>query len=173
MLFLSSLEPASMRLKQNTLLLSLLIVCGCGTPPKTIEADYLFENVNVVPLNEEVVLSNQKVAILDGEIVGIFDQSSEENVVASERIDGSGRYVMPGLADMHIHMRFDPQTMFNLFLANGVTTVRNMRLGDGDVDHVKLRSDVDTGRMIGPRYLISGPQLTPELLPDVPREPVG
>lgn len=156
-----------MNLIQRTLLSSLLIICGCWAPPEAIEADYLFENVNVVPLNEEVVLSNQKVAVLGDKIVGIFDQSSEVNVAAGERIDCAGRYMTPGLADMHVHMRFDPQTMFNLFLANGVTTVRNMRLGDGDVDHVKLRSDVEAGRMTGPRYLVSGPQLTPELLPDV------
>ena len=156
-----------MRPIQSTLLLLLLIVCGCGAPPKTLEADYLFENINIVPLNEEFVLANQKIAVRDSEIVGIFDQSSEVNVVASERVNGSGYYMMPGLTDVHIHLRFDPQTMFNLFLANGVTTVRNMRLDDGDYDHVKLRSDVEAGRMIGPRYMISGPQLTPELLPDV------
>ncbi len=158
-------EFLPIRLIQSALLLLSLIILGCGTPPEAIKADYLFENVNVVPLNEEIVLSNQNVAVRDGKIVGILDQSSD--VIADERIDGSGRYMMPGLADMHIHVRFDPQTMFNLFLANGVTTIRNMRLGDGDFDHVKLRSDVEAGSMIGPRYLVSGPQLTPELLPDI------
>ncbi len=158
-----------MRLTRRTLCLSLtmLVAGGCTTPQMTVEADYVFENVNVVPLNEEVILPNQTVAVRDGEIVAIVDQSSEVDVVAGERIDAAGRYLMPGLADMHIHMRMDPQAMFNLFLANGVTTVSNMRLGDGDgdVDHLQLRADVAAGRMAGPRYLISGPQLTPELLP--------
>ena len=67
---------------------------------------------------------------------------------------------------MHVHMRMDPQAMFNLFIANGVTTVRNMRLGDGEgaYDHVQLRADVTEGRRVGPRYLVSGPQITSEVL---------
>jgi hypothetical protein len=55
----------------------------------------------------------------------------------------------------------DPKAMFNLFLANGVTTVFNMRLADGGdrVDHIQIRNDIAVGKTTGPRYLVSGPQL--------------
>lgn len=153
-------------------LFAILFAEGCIQNENTLKADYIFENVNVVPLNEEVVLKNRTVAIRNDTIIAIIDPSSETsrvNFIAGERIDGAGQFLMPGLADMHIHMRMDPQAMFNLFLVNGVTTVFNMRLGDGgeDINHIKLRTDIAEGRLTGPRYLISGQQLTPDLIPEV------
>jgi hypothetical protein len=144
---------------------------SCTTQHATIEADYIFENVNVVPLNEEVILVNMAVAVRSGEIVAILDQSSADNIVAPTRVDAAGQYLMPGLTDMHIHMRMDPQAAFNLFLASGVTTVVNMGLadrnGDVEINHLNLRDDVAAGRMDGPRYLVSGPQLHAKELPIV------
>jgi adenine deaminase len=109
---------------------------GCATIQSTVEADYVFENVNVVPLSEEIVLANKAVAVRSGEIVAIIDQSSANKIEASTRVDAAGQYLMPGLTDMHIHMRMDPQAAFNLFLANGVTTVFSMGLADrnGEVE---------------------------------------
>ena len=142
---------------------------GCTTSRTVIEADYVFENVNVVAMSEEDVLANKAVAVRNGEIIAILDQASADNIEASTRIDAAGKYLMPGLTDMHIHMRMDPQAAFNLFLANGVTTVFNMGLadrnGDIEIDHLMLRDDVASGRMDGPRYLVSGPQLHTEELP--------
>ena len=144
-------------------------VISCAQPQAPIDADYVFENVNVVPMNEEVVLADQAVAIRGGKIVAIIDQSSAARINATTSIDAAGRYLMPGLTDMHIHMRMDPQAAFNLFLANGVTTVFNMGLadrnGDIEIDHLKLRADVAAGHIDGPRYLVSGPQLHAEELP--------
>ena len=149
--------------------LILITSIGCTPPHASIEADYVFENVNVIPMSEEVVLANKAVAVRNGKIVAILDQASADNIEASIRVDAAGKYLMPGLTDMHIHMRMDPQAAFNLFLANGVTTVFNMGLGDrnGDIaiDHLMLRDDVASGRMDGPRYLVSGPQLHAEELP--------
>lgn len=145
-------------------LFMILFAEGCTQEEKTVKADYIFENVNVIPLNEEVVLNNRTIAVRDSNIVAIIDPSSKAdriNIIAGERIDGAGQYLMPGLADMHIHLRMNPQAMFNLFLANGVTTAFNMRLADGGdrVNHIQIRNDIAVGKMIGPRYLISGPQL--------------
>ncbi len=146
-----------------------LAAISCTTQQATIEADYIFENVYIVPLTKEVVLANKAVAVRNGEIVAILDQSSAVDIEAHTRIDAAGKYLMPGLTDMHIHMRMDPQAAFNLFLANGVTTVFNMGLadrnGDVEVDHLQLRADVAAGRIDGPRYLVSGPQLHAEELP--------
>ena len=151
-----------------------LVVTGtisCTKQQTTIEAAYVFENVNVIPLTEEVVLANKAVAVSDGKIVAIVKQSLADSIEASTRVDAAGQYLMPGLADMHIHMRMDPQAAFNLFLANGVTTVFNMGLadsnGDIEIDHLQLRDEIANGRVDGPRYLISGPQLNAEELPTV------
>lgn len=148
------------RLQRWLLPAVLLLLAGC-TARSTIEADYVFENVNVVPMNEDTILADRAVAVRDGRIVAVVDQASGASITAGHRIDAAGRYLMPGLADMHVHVRWNPQAMFNLFLANGVTTVTNMRLGDGAgaIDHIALRDAVAAGQMAGPRYLISGPQL--------------
>ncbi len=149
----------------------LLLTVGCEKKPQTTAVDFVIENIHVVPLNQEVVLQNRAIAVRDGMIIGIVDQSAADTYVASKRVDGGGRYIMPGLADMHIHMRMNPQAAFNLYLANGVTTVTNMGLDDSygnvETDHVQLRADVAAGRMAGPRYRISGPQLTAEQLTTV------
>jgi predicted amidohydrolase YtcJ len=119
------------------------MLAGCSTPPAApLAADHLFEHVNVVPMDRELVLEQRAVAVRDGRIIAVVDQSDAARVNARERINGGGRYMLPGLADMHVHLRTDPQTTFNLFLANGVTTARNVNDTDGGFDHVQLRSDV-------------------------------
>jgi len=148
--------------------IALSLLSACVPQSEPLEADIVFENINVIPMTEDRILQHQAVAIRNGQIIAILDQAEADTVDADTRISGEGRFLMPGLADMHIHMRMQPQALFNLALANGVTTVANMRLadGDGDVDHLQLRSDVASGQMTGPRYLVSGPMLTPENLPD-------
>jgi imidazolonepropionase-like amidohydrolase len=151
--------------------LAALAVVSCAMPQAKIEADYVFENVNIVPLNEEIVLPDRVIAVRNEIIVAILDQASAGDIVAPTRVDAAGNYLVPGLTDMHIHMRMDPQAAFSLFLANGVTSVFNMGLsdrnGDVEIDHLSLRDDVIAGRIDGPRYSVSGPQLHAEELPTV------
>ena len=146
-----------------------LIAAGCAHVAAPINADIVFENVNVVPMDRETVLADRAVAVRDGVIIAIVRQPAAGRIDAVERIDGGGAFLMPGLADMHVHVRMAPKAAFNLFLANGVTTVRSMGLDEpfGTVDHVALRADVEAGRIDGPRYLISGPQLNARRLPTV------
>ncbi len=122
------------------------------------KADFIFENVHVIPMHEERVIENQAVAVRDGVLVAIIDASNSQKIDAHTRVDGEGRFLMPGLADMHVHVRWDPQAMFNLFLAHGVTTVANMFIKDGSnrINHTDLRSEVENGKRIGPRYLLAG-----------------
>jgi hypothetical protein len=89
------------------------------------------------------------------------DKAKSSRILANERIDAQGTYLMPGLSDMHVHLRMDPQDFFDLNLANGITTVFNMGIDDGGgkYDHLALRADIAAGKLDGPRYLISGPQL--------------
>lgn len=152
-----------------------LLLAGCVHVEKSaIEADYVFENVNVIPMGRNIVLENQAVAVKDGVIVAILDQANAQQINAGQRVDGKSRFLMPGLADMHVHTRWNPEAMFNLYLAHGVTTVANMWSGDGDgaIDHLKLRDQVASGAIVGPRYLISGEHFQgdfPKTVADVER----
>ncbi len=161
--------------KKIWLALLLIFISSCATDKNLrIEADYIVENVNVIAMDKPIAMNNMAVAIKKDKIVAIIDQSKAHSIKATNRIDGEGRYLMPGLADMHVHVRWNPQVMFNLFLAHGVTTVANMRLadGEGEIDHLKLRDQIASNEITGPRYLVSGKHLEdgfPETVTDVER----
>ncbi|HEY8939875.1 MAG TPA: hypothetical protein VIM59_06800 [Cellvibrio sp.] len=78
------------------------------------------EHVHVIPMITQDVLPDRAIVIDDGKIIKIIKQADAGKINATIRINGEGRYLMPGLADMHVHVRWNPQAMFNLFLANGV-----------------------------------------------------
>lgn len=142
----------------------LLAACTQNAPfsGAPTEADYVFEDVNIIPMDEETVMEKRAVAVKDGEILAIVDQADADAFTAVQRIDGKDRYLMPGLSDMHVHVRWESQTMFNLFLAKGVTTVANMGSDDGGFNHLQLREAIASGERLGPRYIVSGPHLQGE-----------
>jgi imidazolonepropionase-like amidohydrolase len=83
-----------------------------------------FTNVNVIPMDTERVLENHTI-IVEGNRITAIGPVNEVTVPAGAKvIEGEGAYLMPGLADMHMHFGEDEKT-FKLFIANGVTTVRD------------------------------------------------
>jgi len=83
-----------------------------------------FVGVNLVPMNRNGVLKNQTVTVSDGRIACIGETEGTRIPDGAHRIDGRNRYLLPGLADMHVHQWSEGALL--LFLANGVTTIRNM-----------------------------------------------
>jgi len=63
-----------------------------------------FTNVNVIPMDRERVLANQTVLVQNGLIVEIGDAKKLKLPKNAARIDGTGKYLIPGLADMHTHL---------------------------------------------------------------------
>src|SRR5436309_894299 len=78
-------------------------------------------------------------------------------VNAADVIDGGGKFVIPGLTDMHVHVLGPDRWHVPLFLAAGVTTV--LDLGGQLPDLMALRDAIDAGTMPGPRLLYTGPFL--------------
>ena len=117
-----------------------------------------FVNVNVVPMTSEAVLPAQTVVVEEGVITAIGNVDVVPVPENAEVVDGTDRYLMPGLTEMHGHVTGtgDAQIkrLFSLFLANGVTTVRGML---GRPSHLRLREDIAAGRVFGPRLITSGP----------------
>jgi len=126
-------------------------------PPALAETTAIV-NVNVIPMTSEIVLDAQTVLIEDGTIVAIGNVDLVPVPEAAELIDGTDRYLMPGLTEMHGHVTGTGEAqinrLFSLFLANGVTTVRGML---GRQSHLQLREDIAAGRVFGPRLVTSGP----------------
>lgn len=132
--------------------------------------DHAFVNVTVIPMTGEAeLLPGQTVVIRDGRIAAIGPVASIAVPAGVTRIDGSGRYLIPGLAEMHAHV--PPQTteeqllrdiMF-LYVANGVTTIRGML---GAPYQLTLRERLASGEVLGPRFYVGAPSLNGNSAPD-------
>jgi imidazolonepropionase-like amidohydrolase len=114
-----------------------------------------FVGVTVVAMDSPRVLPNQVVLIRGDRITEIGPANAVHVPPTAHRIDGRGLSLMPGLADMHVHL-MEAQAYFPLFLANGVTTVRNMAGGPEMRD---LRDRVQKGALVSPTVYTAGPLL--------------
>ena len=133
-------------------------------PPSTI-----IRNVHVVTMLDEKVLRNQDVAVLKDRIHSIGPTGSFDIQGNARIIDGRGLYLMPGLADMHMHASPDwltgkwPANPLKLYLANGVTTVRCFGPSQGKGVNSKYilnwRDLIDQGLLDGPAVFTCGPIL--------------
>ncbi len=144
-----------------TLLIVIAACTACNRTQVSPDADLIVDHVTVIPMNANFAQPDMSVIVRDRRIIAIVDSGKSGRYHASTRIDGTGKFLMPGLSDMHVHLRMPPQDFFDLSLAAGVTTVFNMGTGDGGgkIDHLALRASIAAGTMDGPRYLVSGPQL--------------
>ena len=111
-----------------------------------------FLDVNVVPMDTRVVLEHQTVVVVDGLISEVGLSSMTEVPDHAQIIDGTGKFLIPGLADMHVHISNLDE--FLLFIANGVTTVNNMF---GYKECLAWRTDIERGDILGPTIYTSGP----------------
>lgn len=108
-------------------------------------------HVAVITMENPQPLADHTV-IIEGGLIRALAPAAELDVTGMERIDGSNRYLMPGLADMHTHVT-DPG-VGALYLVNGVTQLRNM---DGRPWHLALAHKVERGEFLGPRIVSVSP----------------
>ncbi len=120
-----------------------------------------FVNVSVVPMDRERVLHRQTVIVRDGRIVA-FGRSSRVTIPQdARRIDGQGKYLMPGLADMHDHSLMPDSAGLFSRLAHGVTTVRDMHSGGTTSMAIDAREAIASGKLLGPRIYTAGDPSAP------------
>lgn len=117
-----------------------------------------FENVNVIPMHKEVILFNQRVIIADGKIAVIEPASQKPSEKINITINAKGKYLIPGLAEMHYHLENNVQNEFKLLIANGVTTARNMTEYEGQ-DQIAIRKKATSNEILAPYYVTTGPYL--------------
>jgi imidazolonepropionase-like amidohydrolase len=119
-------------------------------------------------MDREVVLKDQHVVIEDGIIVTVGPAADTRLPEGARRLDGSGRFLLPGLIDSHVHLRYladggaNP-AFFRLFLRHGVTTIVNLL---GLPEHVRLREDIASGRVTAPQLFTSGFFVNPPYVKD-------
>lgn len=153
------LGPTRSRLQ--TLLLALACFGSSVSAQSGMETTAI-TGVTVLPMDADRTLADQTVLVRDGKIVALGTASRVAIPAGARRIDGRGKFLMPGLAEMHAHVPPGSPTqeqladiMF-LYVANGITTIRGML---GAPYQIALRGQLASGAMLGPRFFAAAPSL--------------
>lgn len=120
---------------------------------------FVFEHVNVVPMTAETVLQDYTV-VTDGDRITAVGKASDVTIPPNAlRIAVEGKYLIPGLHDMHVHFfggKDGAESILRLHALNGVTTILNMR---GTSGALEMRGQVARGERIGPTIFTTSPIL--------------
>jgi len=129
---------------------------------QTISADtIILEQIHIIDVNTGKIKRNRTVEIHSGFITAIKKYKKKNYGNNSLVIEARGRYLIPGLWDMHVHISqgpwYNPEKTFALMIANGITGIREM---GGNLNVLKRwKEQVRNGALIGPRMIIAGPIL--------------
>lgn len=139
----------------KTIAVAVLVAASAASPAPGQATNVAITNVHVIPMNRDTILRNQTVMVRNGRIASITAAATTQVPAGTRRIDGGGRsWLIPGLADMHVHM-FDRGELL-MYLANGITTVLNLH---GIPRHLAWRDSIQKQQLLGPRIFSSGPIL--------------
>jgi len=133
---------------------------------QSAESVVAFVGVTVIPMDSERILENHTVIVADDRIAAIGPAATTEAPAEATVIDGSGRWLVPGLGEMHAHVPPDgaaAERVLFLYLSQGITTARGML---GQPGHLSLREALADGSVLGPRLFTTGPSLNGNSIPD-------
>ena len=136
-----------------------IAAAGCTQPPVPLEVAapgtaFALISVNLVPMDRDEVVLDQTIVVQDGRVTALGARGEVDIPDAAVRIDGGGRWVMPGLFDLHVHQEAADELLF--YLANGVTTILHL---SGAPEKLELRTALAAGEVVGPRLFTCGPTL--------------
>jgi len=128
-----------------------------------------FVNVTVIPMNREGSVAGQTVLVRDGRIAEVGPAGRVRVPEGATRIDAAGKFLIPGLAEMHAHVPPGAQVtdaeiarVLELYAVNGVTTIRSML---GHPRHLGFRDRAARGEILSSRIWTSGPSFTGQSAP--------
>ena len=152
-------------MKQRSFLtLALAALCAIGYGQSASPSVLVLDDVSIIDTTGGPLLAHRTVVVRDGRIEEIRGADGSMSAKQSGmHVDGTGKFLIPGLWDMHVHMVFGDwfprgkEITLPLFIANGVTGVRDM---GGELEVLQQwRKEIAAGTLIGPRMVISGPML--------------
>lgn len=125
--------------------------------------DTLLKNGNVIDL-ETGTVSIQNILISDGRIAKLTTPGKLKNLSATQTIDVTGQYILPGFWDNHVHFRGGDSLInankkfLTLYMASGITTVRDAG-GDLTSSVMEWKSSIASNELLGPTIFTSGPKI--------------
>lgn len=131
-----------------------LVACSSSStkPKQKLESgDIALVGATVVPMNRDGTLADHTVVVRGDKIV-LVAPSTAIDTAGAKVVDIKGKWIVPGLADMHVHTWGERD--FGLYLLNGVTTVRDLF---GSPQHLQWRNAIASGKLAGPTLLTAGP----------------
>lgn len=139
----------------HKLIISLFIVLS-GYYSYAQDADYIFKNVNIITMKDDKTITNQTVVINNGKIVEIAKKTKYKSV---NTIDAKGKYLLPTIADAHVHFPESDEELekvMKLNLINGVTKLRSMR---GSWSDLERKSKYNSKESYYPKLYLSPPPI--------------
>jgi imidazolonepropionase-like amidohydrolase len=145
-------------------LVFLLCTCSILAGQSASPSALIIHDVTVIDATGGPAQAHRTVIVRDGKIEEIGSSAGGVGgKLSGVHIDGGGKFLIPGLWDMHVHMVFGDwfphgkEVTLPLFIANGITGVRDM---GGELEVLQQwRKEIAAGTLIGPRMVISGPML--------------
>ena len=116
-----------------------------------------FVNVTVLPMDGDYVLAGHTVLVQGDRITDVGPSSRIRIPAGTTRIDARGKFLMPGLVDLHVHQagpREMQLALLKMYVVNGVTTILNLR---GTPEHLANRREIAERRVVGPTLYTAGP----------------
>lgn len=148
--------------KITFLLLGMLFVQVSFAQKKA--ADLLIKSATIIDVNTGKIIPKQMIAIKNGLIIAVLPESQLTKYTAAKTLDARGKYVMPGLWDMHMHFGGgteiieENKNLLPLYLAYGITTIRDAA-ADISTSVLQWRAEIAAGKLQGPTIFTSGPKL--------------
>ncbi len=142
--------------------IALLVSCLLSVPlfAQSKEAkekrSLVFQNVTVIDVVKGETKSEMTVVISGNRITEVTAKSETRGGLV---VDGTGKYLIPGLWDMHVHALTRWEWASLLLLANGVTGIRDTGTILGPADIIKIREGVESGSIVAPRVISSAKQI--------------
>ena len=131
---------------------------GHEQAPTAIEQPaVVIRDVTIIPMTGGSSASGQSVVVRDGRIAEIGPSACVRIPTRAAVVDGRGKYVIPGLFEMHAHASKTRASALGIYVVYGVTTVRDQ--GSEHAEVLRWRREIRAGQRVGPRMLIAGPYL--------------
>ncbi len=146
-------------------LASTLLAVASPVSAGTQQGDFIIRHVTLVDVEAATADAGQAVVLRGEDIVAVGpDAVIARDWRAARQVDGRGKFLIPGLWDMHVHFGGGPElieenkALLPLYVANGITTIRDAS-GDLPDQVLAWRSEIANGSLFGPRLLTSGAKI--------------